>query len=51
MRDPLVSLLFLPTFLLFSGSLIDRYFYGLFKELALLQAITDVIFEGDEIFY
>lgn len=47
MRNPLVSLLFLPPLLLFRCGLIDGDFYGLLEELALLQAVADIIFEGD----
>lgn len=49
MRDPLIALLFIPALLLLRCSLIDGDLDGLLEELALLQALANVIFEGDEV--
>jgi hypothetical protein len=47
MRDPLVSFLFLLPSLLIGWGFVDSYFDGFFKEFALLETITDIVFKGD----
>ena len=49
MRDPFIPFLFIPALLLLRCSLIDGDLDGLLEELALLQALANVIFEGYEI--